>query len=168
MNDYRKAIELALAMEQPGRLLSLFKTISTNEFEQNSLTGRSSVDEAIRTLGGTDLAKLLGFARDWNTNAKTSRVAQGVLYAIVKLKSAEEVVQALQDGSRAAVFAGGKTSGLTLKELVDALIPYTERHLARVNKLVQESYMVDYILREMDDGMFDEMDVDVEVEESHL
>ena len=162
MNDYRKAIELALAMEQPGRLLSLFKTISTNEFEENSLTGRSSVDEAIRTLGGADLAKLLGFARDWNTNAKTSRVAQGVLYAIVKLKSAEEVIQALQDGTRDVVLAGGKT---TLKELVDALIPYTERHLARVNKLVQESYMVDYILREMDDGMFDEMDVD---EESHL
>jgi U3 small nucleolar RNA-associated protein 13 len=39
--------------------------------------------------------------------------------------------------------------------MVDGLIPYTERHLARMERLVQESYMVDYVLGEMDDGMFD-------------
>jgi U3 small nucleolar RNA-associated protein 13 len=54
---------------------------------------------------------------------------------------------------------------MALKELVDALIPYTERHLSRMDKLIQDSYMVDYVLGEMDDGIFDvddEMDVDVE------
>jgi len=49
----------------------------------------------------------------------------------------------------------GKTGGTPLKELVDGLIPYTERHLSRMERLVQESYVVDYILGEMDDGMFD-------------
>ncbi|RDB29306.1 putative U3 small nucleolar RNA-associated protein 13 [Hypsizygus marmoreus] len=170
LNDYRKAIQLALAMEQPGRLLSLFRNIQTTDVEENSITGRSSVDEVIRTLGGSDLAKLLRFARDWNTNAKTSRVAQGVLYAIVKLKSADDLMKAFKDDLGEAAFAqgevvDGKTTGTALKELVDALIPYTERHLSRMNKLVQESYMVDYILGEMDDGMFDvdEMDVDIDV-----
>lgn len=46
--------------------------------------------------------------------------------------------------------------GTALKEMVDSLIPYTERHLTRMDKLLQESYTVDYILGEMDDGMFDE------------
>jgi U3 small nucleolar RNA-associated protein 13 len=171
LNDFRKAIELALSLEQPGRLLALFRTISTTEYEEESVTGRSAVDEVVRTLGGPDLVKLLGYARDWNTNAKTSRVAQGVLYAIMKLRSADELMKALQNGSREAVFANSdatqeKISGSALKELLDALIPYTERHLARMNRLVQESYMVDYVLREMDDGMFDELDMGMDVDES--
>lgn len=156
-------------MEQPGRLLSLFKNIKTVNADDTSITGRPSVDEVIRILGGSELAKLLLYVRDWNTNAKTSRVAQGILYAVVKLKSSDEVMKAFQDQLGETVFIGDDTkgpvaTGTALKELVDALIPYTERHLARMDKLVQESYMVDYILGEMDNGMFnvedDEMDVD--------
>ncbi|GLB35811.1 putative utp13 specific WD40 associated domain [Lyophyllum shimeji] len=164
LHDYRRAIQLALAMEQPGRLLSLFRNIQTNDAEAASITGRCSVDEVIRTMGGSDLAKLLHFARDWNTNAKTSRVAQVVLHAIVKLRSADDMMKAFQDEQGEAAFVKGEVpvqkSTSALKELVDAFIPYTERHLARMNKLVQESYMVDYILGEMDDGMVDDMDID--------
>ena len=109
-----------------------------------SVTGHRSVDEVIRTLNGADLVKLLRYIRDWNAKAKTSSVAQGVLHAIVKLRSAEDVMR---------VF-GDEVTGTSLKELVDGLIPYTERHLARMERLVQESYIVDYILGEMDDGMF--------------
>ena len=47
--------------------------------------------------------------------------------------------------------------GLLLKELVDALIPYTERHLTRMEKLLQDSYVVEHLLSEMDDGMFGEL-----------
>lgn len=164
MNDYRKAIQLALAMEQPGRLLSLFKNIKTIDTDDTSITGHPSVDEVIRTLGGSELAKLLLYVRDWNTNAKTSRVAQGILHAVVKLKSSEEVMQAFHDRFGDDEEKGPATSGSTLKDLVDALIPYTERHLARMDRLVQESYMVDYILGEMDDGMFDISDDAIDVD----
>ncbi|KAG5652450.1 hypothetical protein H0H81_004994 [Sphagnurus paluster] len=161
LHDYRRAIQLALAMQQPGRLLSLFKNIQFTDVNVDSLTGRTSVDEVIRTMGGSDLAKLLQFSRDWNTNAKTSRVAQGVIYAIFKLRSADDIMKAFRDEQGEAVFADGEMvtgrGGSALNELVDALIPYTERHLSRMNKLVQDSYMVDYILGEMDDGMFDDM-----------
>lgn len=183
LNDYRKAIHLALTMEQPGRLLSLFTDIRSNSESEGtmqgssppSITGHPSVDEVIRTLAGSDLARLMRYVRDWNAKAKTSAVAQGVLYAIVKLRSAEDVMQAFGAEIAEAVFANGGSTGKSasgvggtlLKELVDALIPYTERHLSRMERLVQESYVVDYILGEMDDGMFDgeddggPMDVDV-------
>lgn len=156
-------------MEQPGRLLSLFKNIKTIDADDTSITGHPSVDEVIHTLGGSELAKLLLYVRDWNTNAKTSRVAQGILHAVVKLKSSEEVMQAFQDRFGEMAFVdddekGPATSGSALKDLVDALIPYTERHLARMDKLVQESYMVDYILGEMDDGMFDISDDGMDVD----
>ncbi|KAJ7161309.1 WD40 repeat-like protein [Mycena crocata] len=164
LNDYRKAIQLAISMGQPGRLLSLFKDIRASAAESSgpstSITGNPSVDEVIRTLGGSDLAKLLRYVRDWNAVAKSSLVAQGVLFAIVKLRSAGDVMQAFGDEvSEAALvdgeFAGKGAGGTALKEMVDGLIPYTERHLARMERLVQESYMVDYVLGEMDDGMFD-------------
>lgn len=153
-------------MEQPGRLLSLFKDIRSrsssdeSENDSSSITGHSSVDEVIRTLPGSDLAKLLRYVRDWNAKAKTSGVAQGILYAVMKLRSATDVMQAFGDEAGEAMFANGSigkagSGGTSLKELVDALIPYTERHLSRMDRLVQESYVVDYILGEMDDGMFD-------------
>lgn len=183
LHDYKRAIQLALAMSQPGRLLSLFKEVSSSaeEDEEPSLTGSAAVDEVIRTLAGAELAKLLRFVRDWNTNAKTAAVAQQVLFAVMKLRSAEDFIKAFGEENAERLFADGEveadvdgeevaavgsapaTGRTALKELVDALIPYSERHLARMERLVQESYVVDYILGEMDDGMFggdDEMDVD--------
>lgn len=170
LNDYRNAILLALAMEQPGRLLNLFRSLPTSlsppsVLQTSSITGNASVDEVLRTLTGSDLTRLLRYVRDWNANAKTSAVAQKVLHAVVKLRPAEDVIAAFSvDGVLDKdKDAGGSTA---LRELVDGLIPYTERHLARMEKLVQETYVVDYLLGEMDDGMFglgedDEMDVEI-------
>lgn len=149
-------------MEQPGRLLSLFTKIRSSSSSDDTLTGDASVDEVLRTLCNSDLAKLLGFVRDWNVSARTSRIAQGVLNAIVKLRPAENIMKAFTDdnaleGGQLVVEPGktAATGGTALKELIDALVPYTERHLTRLERLVQESYMVDYILAEMDDGMID-------------
>jgi U3 small nucleolar RNA-associated protein 13 len=169
LHDYKKAVQLALAMEQPGRLLSLFKDIrsSPTTVKVNcgppSITGHPSVDDVIRTLARSDLARLLRYVRNWNASAKTSNIAQDILYAIMKLRPAEDMVKAfevsafLAESSGESGEPGAKTGGGTteLKELVESLIPYTERHLSRIERLVQESYVVDYILAEMDDGMFD-------------
>lgn len=158
LNDYRKAIQLALAMEQPGRLLTLFKQIRSSPSSESALTGDLSVDEVIRSLGGSDLAKLLRFVRDWNVNAKTSAVAQTVLFAVTKLRSAESIMKAFTEEETLSSLAEPGQSvniGSSLKEYIDALIPYTERHLSRLETLVQDSYMVDYVLAEMDGGMVD-------------
>jgi len=169
LHDYQRAIQLALAMSQPGRLLSLFKEVSSHD-QQSTFTGNASVDEVIKTLGGSDLAKLLRYLRDWNTNAKTAGVAQRVLFAVMKLRSAVEVMgafgdegaeKAFDEGGTGVVASSNSTGGTAVKELVEGLIPYSERHLARLERLVQESYIVDYILGEMDDGMDDGMDVDL-------
>lgn len=151
LHDYRRAIELALAMEQPGRLFSLFKQIIPSSCE-SALSGDPTVDEVIRSMGGPELAKLFRFLRDWNANAKTSTVAQTILYAIIKLQPAENILKAFELGDPGDSVKSGNTS---LKEMMDALIPYTERHLSRLEVLVQDSYMVDYILAEMDNGMLD-------------
>jgi len=171
LHDYRKAIQLALALEQPARLLSLFREIhSSAEENPTSITGSSEVDEVIRTLAGSDLAKLLHFVQNWNANAKTSEVAQIVLHAALKLRTAEDVMHAFADeaGEKAGLLASDETQlvggGTALKELIEALVPYTERHLSRMERLVQESYMIDYILSEMDGGMVEDEETSMAVD----
>ncbi|KAF5388476.1 hypothetical protein D9757_004719 [Collybiopsis confluens] len=164
LNDYRRAIQLALAMQQPGRLLSLFREVASRDPSSTSLSGDSAVDEVLRTLSGSDFTRILRYARDWNANAKTSPVAQRLLFTMLKLRPAEEVIKAFSDEITEIALAKGSITdqpaelngGTALKELIDSFIPYTERHLTRIDKLLQESYTVDYILGEMDEGMFDE------------
>jgi U3 small nucleolar RNA-associated protein 13 len=156
-------------MQQPGRLLSLFRSVRgglniEGLSQAKSFTGSPAVDEVIRTMAAEDLITLIKFVRDWNSNAKTSEIAQEVLYAIVKLRPAEEIMEMF--GPQTAL--GGEEQltdvGGGLKEIVDGLIPYTERHLARMERLIQESYVVDFLLEEMDQGMLssgaDLMEVD--------
>ncbi|KAG7099702.1 hypothetical protein E1B28_001522 [Marasmius oreades] len=175
LHDYRRAIELALAMAQPGRLLSLFREIGSvelesSESEASSLTGSSAVDEVLRTLCGSDLARLLKYARDWNANAKTSTISQNVLYAILKLRPAGDVADAfMRDGQNVENLDGesqlmASKGSTVLKEWIDGFIPYSERHLARYDKLLQDSYMVDFILSEMDGGLFDGETNDMEID----
>jgi len=180
-------------MNQPGRLLNLFRTLRANASSSDSatlsdatsITGSASVDEIIRTLAALDLARLLAHVRDWNTTARTSDIAQSVLHAILKLRTPEDIAGAFEtpslvlDGAGAGVGTGddddaGDSGGkevtrskpptVGMKELVDGLLPYTERHLARADQLVQDSYVVDYVLGEMDMGLIVDgslMDVDV-------
>ncbi len=41
-----------------------------------------------------------------------------------------------------------------MKEVLDALKAYTERHYKRMEDLVNESYLIEYTLREMDENAF--------------
>ena len=158
-------------MQQPGRLFSLFKqVISDANSVTNSVTsysGLGSIESVLSSLPPIELAGILKHARDWNTNAKTSMVAQTLLNTLFKLRKIDDITTAF--GSNEVQFALAATNqksgeSLSLNELVQTLIPYTERHLTRMDKLVQESYVVDYLLGEMDGGIFG-MDDDLEEED---
>ena len=180
IKDYRRAITLALAMSQPGRLLSLFTTVlaSPTSNGTTTYTGSVEVDEVIRTLRSVNLVRLLGHVRDWNANARTSPVAQGILHAILRLKSPDEILAAFDEAARIPVVPDSEEKAhgeednaprkkpphmVGLRDLLDGLIPYSERHFARVDRLVQDSYVLDYVVGEMDGIVFEEevMDVDL-------
>ncbi|KAJ2935352.1 hypothetical protein H1R20_g1742, partial [Candolleomyces eurysporus] len=166
LGDYKRAIQLALSLGQPGRLLSLFQNViaSRSDADKGSASGIKLLDRIIEALDGGDLVKLLSYVRAWNTQAKTSAVAQTIIFAIVKLRSADSVIQAFkesvvekkiaEDADDAEGTKPASDSGETaLKEMVEALIPYTERHMSRMGRLLQESYVVDFILLQMDSWM---------------
>lgn len=134
---YREAITLALALNHPARLLSLLQNvINTSPPEVDSISSVKAVDKVLSSLSDEQLLSLLMRVRDWNTNARTSPVAQRVLSVVVRSYSAERL-------------AGlGKRKGG--KEVVEALRAYTERHYRRVEELWGESWLVEFLLGEMD------------------
>jgi len=153
LQDYRNAILLALSMDHPGRLLSLFRAIRASEDDtQPSIIGNPSVDQVLQTLPIPALATLLVHIRSWNAMARTSNIAQIVLHALLKLRPTDDISAALNS----TTLEGENAKKVNLREFVESVIPYTERHLLRVEKLVQDSWVVDFVLGEMDGGFFDE------------
>ena len=125
-----------MALDQPYRLLNLFNEVLSNSSTEasKSITGLVEVDQVIASLPDEQLTKLLFRVRDWATNARTSHVAQRILHVILRKCPPDRLI-GLKD----------------IKGIMEALIPYSDRYLKQVDKLLQESYVVDYILREMDD-----------------
>jgi U3 small nucleolar RNA-associated protein 13 len=96
-----------------------------------------AVDEVLASLSDSQLAVLLCRIRDWNTNARTAVVAQRVLHVLLKSYGAPRLVSLRGVG----------------RDVWDALGSYTDRHYKRIEELVEESFMVEYTLREMDQVM---------------
>ena len=135
--NYREAITLALQLNHPARLLALLqKVVDTQPPEEGSLSGLKAVDEVLAGLADEQLLVLLGRVRDWNTNVRTAVVAQRVLGVIVRLYPAARLAA---------------LKGRGWKEVLEGLKAYTERHYRRVEELVDESYIVEYTLREMEE-----------------
>ncbi|KAJ5113330.1 hypothetical protein N7456_001864 [Penicillium angulare] len=158
--SYREAITLALQLNHPGRLLSLFTaainasddpTLSAEERERaaNSLTGNPSIDQVLQSLDAANLRTLLLRLRDWNTNARTSRVSQRILYALFRSYPASTFVDLASQSIRGK--NGRAAAGL--KDILGALAAYTERHYKRVEELTDDSYLVEWVLGEMDGGV---------------
>ncbi|KAI8873402.1 WD40 repeat-like protein, partial [Ramicandelaber brevisporus] len=139
--DYRNAIALALALEQPFRLLKLFQATMASSSSASStpaggkapVLGDHDVDLIITTLSPKQLGTLLKFVRDWNTNAKHSRVAQAVLYVVLANYSPEALVELPE-----------------ARDLISGLLPFSQRHFHRLDMLMTNSYLIDHTLHAMD------------------
>jgi len=146
--SYREAITLTLQLNHPARLLALFQKVTdTNPPEVGSLSGLKAVDEALGNLTDGQLLTLMQRLRDWNTNARTAVLAQKVLGIVVRMYPATRL-------------AGLRGRGW--KEVLEGLRAYTERHYRRVEELVDESYLVEYTLREIEEVMGGDIGVRLE------
>jgi U3 small nucleolar RNA-associated protein 13 len=148
---YREAITLALQLNHPARLLSLFQSAVDSSAEsptRDSLTGNPDIDHVLQSLDEENLYMLLLRLRDWNTNARTASVSQRILYALFKSYPPSTFMEL---ASRRNPLPGRKSSPASgLKDILQALAAYTERHYKRVEGLVDESYLLEWVLGEMD------------------
>ncbi|KLJ07944.1 hypothetical protein EMPG_16584 [Blastomyces silverae] len=156
---YREAITLALQLNHPARLLSLFTAAmdgartADSETEKESLTGNPDIDTVLQSLDKDNLYSLLLRVRDWNTNARTAPVAQRILYALSKSYPPSTFIELANYRHTAPQGGRNKYRSQSMKEILDTLVAYTERHYKRIEELVDESYLVEWVLGEMDGGI---------------
>ena len=157
--NYREVITLALTLNHPGRLLRVFEEVVNlpeSESEPNTYLGVQAVDDVLASLNQEQIYKLLERVRDWNTNARTATVAQKVLNCLLRkypqalwteMAKDRSILRLARQTSRNKSAAGGNA----MKDLFRAMEAYTERHYKRLEDLIDESYLLEYTLREMDE-----------------
>ncbi|KIW83034.1 hypothetical protein Z517_02277 [Fonsecaea pedrosoi CBS 271.37] len=174
--NYREAITLSLALGHPGRLLRVFEDVVNSsesrgksrtsgsdehvDDSSNSITGSKAVDDVLASLDRTQLWQLLEHVRDWNTNARTAPVAQRILNCLLRSYPKDVFVDMARARKKklGGAVAGDqpetrqrRKGGGDMQDLLRALEVYTERHYKRMDDLVDESYLIEYTLREMDE-----------------
>ena len=152
VKDYKNALLLALSMNQPRRLYSLlseiFSDTSTSKFSQSS----DVLSQVLGSLTSHDVFRLLEYVRDWNAKSRDSDIAQSVLHMLLKTQSVKQILNAApaQTGLEFDSTVTASTSP-SIGDIIEALIPYTERHYARAARLEQESAFLDFVLAQMDE-----------------
>lgn len=120
--DYKKALQLAFALDRPAKVLHIFQELCVVE--------PSALGPLIRAFTADRLVTFLRYIRDWNTKLRFRSVAQQLL-AVVLRSYPPTVICGLPD----------------IKTVLEALIPFTDRQLEHVNRQLQNSYMIDYTLQ---------------------
>eukprot|EP00611_Tribonema_gayanum_P004473 TRINITY_DN1366_c0_g1_i2.p1 TRINITY_DN1366_c0_g1~~TRINITY_DN1366_c0_g1_i2.p1 ORF type:complete len:723 (+),score=200.57 TRINITY_DN1366_c0_g1_i2:1889-4057(+) len=144
--NFKRAAALAFELKRPNRLWAVIKDMlaeaektayeaaTEQELESDELSdaGRESMDALVNHWDEEQIKTCLSYCRDWNTNAKTAAVAQAVITALLRCIGLERLSQVE-----------------TCSEVLEALLPYSERHYQRLDRLLQSTYLVDYTLAGM-------------------
>ena len=156
--DYKNALVLALSMDQPRRLLGLLSDILSDRSygAQDDTSSHPLLTPVIGELHSSDIYRLLEYIRDWNARSRDADIAQAILHIILKTHSISDILSAKAEASgleTAVIDSSAKRQVAkgSVNEIIDALLPYTERHYARMNRLQQESAFLGYIIAQMDE-----------------
>jgi U3 small nucleolar RNA-associated protein 13 len=130
---YKEALTSSLKLGHSRKTLEIFLSLTEEPEECNSRElmldkSKRKLDQCIRQISDIDLEKVIECLQEWNANAKFSYIAQLILDSIVRNVPRERLM-ALSN------FAS----------VVPGLEAYSKRHLERIERLQQASYILDYI-----------------------
>uniref|UniRef100_A0A8C6VR83 Transducin beta like 3 n=1 Tax=Nothobranchius furzeri TaxID=105023 RepID=A0A8C6VR83_NOTFU len=125
---YVKALGLAISLDQPHTVLTVIKGTRSVQLLYNSCSG-AKITEPVSF---SRPSALLRYCVVWNTNARNCLDAQSVLQVLLTHLPPEELLQ----------FQGARTH-------LEGLIPYTERHMERLDRLLQASMFLSYMWQKM-------------------
>eukprot|EP00899_Mesostigma_viride_P028342 jgi/Mesvir1/8693/Mv02630-RA.2 len=125
--DFASAVALAFELKRPMQLYKVFTEMSLLDKVANApgsqppgTQPRDSIAACIARMTLEQLETCLTYAREWNTNVKYSNTAQLVLQAVLRTHPPRTLVKIPN-----------------LKDLLEGIVPYTQRHFARVDRLVR-------------------------------
>ncbi|KAM9966277.1 hypothetical protein ACTFIR_006482 [Dictyostelium discoideum] len=126
--DYYSALKLALVLDQPRQTLNIFNSM----YYDDQSIGESVIQGCIGRLSPNEVVKCLRFIRDWNTNSKFVSISQIVLNSIITSFKPDEL---------------SKLSVGEMPKLLESIIPYTDRHFQRIDKMLQKTYLIDFTIQ---------------------
>ncbi|KAH9318134.1 hypothetical protein KI387_019903 [Taxus chinensis] len=124
--NYVKAIHLAIELRRPYKLHNVFTELHRKAHEVDH------IHTVIRALGKEELRLLLEYVREWNTKPNFCHVAQFVLFLLFSVLPAADIMEVRG-----------------INELLEGLIPYSQRHYSRIDRFVRSTYLLDYTLASM-------------------
>lgn len=130
--DWSNAFLLALTLDHSMRLYNVIKSsIETNE-DKDSIIGLFSLENTISLLDDGQLVKLFKKIRDWNVNFKFFEISQKLLNVVLNNFAVDKL-----------------TEVPGLMKIMESIIPYNERHYNRIEEMVEQTYVLDYTVEQM-------------------
>ncbi|KAL5802889.1 hypothetical protein ACOSQ4_031194 [Xanthoceras sorbifolium] len=124
--DYTKAIQIAFELRRPHKLFDLFSRLCRKR------EAGHQIEKALHGIDKEEFRLLFEYIREWNTKPKLCHVAQVVLFQLFNILPPTEIIE---------------IKGIA--ELLEGLIPYSQRHFSRIDRLVRSTFLLDYTLTGM-------------------
>ncbi|KAL2894329.1 Transducin beta-like protein 3 [Bienertia sinuspersici] len=121
--DYAKAIQISFDLRKPHKLFELLSELCREKDAVDHLR------KALLPLGKEQIKQLFEYIREWNTKPRLCHIAQFVLFQVFNMLSPTELVEVKGIG-----------------ELLEGLIPYSQRHFSRIDRLERSTFLLDYTL----------------------
>lgn len=125
------AFLLALTLDHPMRLYNVVKN-SISQKGNEFIVGEE-IDQLIPKLNNDQISSIFKRIRTWNVNSKFFQICQKLIKLILVSFNVEKLIE---------------IPGLI--SLIESIIPYNERHYERIDNLVEQSFILDYSLQEME------------------
>ncbi|KAI5968981.1 utp13 [Candida margitis] len=130
--DWSNAFLLALTLNHSMRLYHVIKScIEANKDDESSI-GSFDLENTISQLNKDQLVTLFKKIRDWNINFKFFEISQALIHVVLHHFAVETLIE----------IPG-------LMKIIDSIIPYNERHYNRLDDLVEQTYVLDYTVEQM-------------------
>ena len=125
-------------LDQPVKALAIIKQVllfGREDGEGEESGGEMRLNlllESLRSFREDQLVCLLEYASKWNTNSKHCEAAQSVLNVLFQLLGIEKMLSLSQE-----------------KDCLVNLLPYTERHLNRMDKISRQVNLINFLWSNM-------------------
>ena len=120
--QWLRALKLAIKLKRPFRCLQILK-----ELRRDGDLDNNQLSDVLTQLRDDQVEELLKFVVEWNTNSKHCHEAQLVLNQLLRLRSPEAWLKMP-----------------SCRTLLEGLLPYTERHFERMNRMLQSISFINY------------------------
>ncbi|KAL3791169.1 hypothetical protein ACHAWO_013600 [Cyclotella atomus] len=128
--QYEEALEIALKLDKPNQVLRVLTEIVEKDTKNNR--GVETLQKHALKWDLERLTQILKYCREWNTRARNSHIAMLVVKAVVTTIPSKKLSE--MDG---------------IPQIMAGIAPYAERHFDRLDRMVENSYLMDFTLFSM-------------------